>query len=52
MRNRAAAKSAVAQARFGEVTVERACPDHEPELIEFINQYISGLRNLDWSPNQ
>ena len=33
-------KSAVVQARFGEVTVARACPDHEPELIEFINQYI------------
>ena len=31
---------AVAQARFGEVTVARACPDHEPELIEFINQHI------------
>ena len=31
---------AVAQARFGEVTVARACPDHEPELIESINRYI------------
>ncbi len=31
---------AVAQARFGEVTVARACADHEPELLEFINQHM------------
>ena len=33
-------KPAVAQARFGEVAMGRACSDHAPELIEFINQYI------------
>ena len=37
-------KPAVAQARFGEVTVARACPDHEPELLEFINRHIGGFR--------
>ena len=31
---------AVAQARFGEVTVARGCPDHVPDLIQFINQHI------------
>ena len=31
---------ATAQARFGEVTVARACPDHEPELIDFFNRHI------------
>ncbi len=33
-------KPAVVQARFGEVTVARACPDHAPELIEFVNRHI------------
>ena len=33
-------KPAVIQTRFGEVTVERACADHAPDLVEFINQYI------------
>ena len=31
---------AVVQARFGEVAVARACSDHAPELVEFINQDI------------
>ena len=31
---------AVAQARFGEVAVARACADHAPDLVEFINQHI------------
>ncbi len=33
-------KPAVAQARFGEVAVARACSDHAHELIEFINHRI------------
>ena len=33
-------KPAVAQSRFGEVTVARGCPDHEPDLVEFINWHI------------
>ena len=33
-------KPAVVQARFGEVAVGRACLDHAPDLVEFINQYI------------
>ena len=33
-------RSAVVQARFGEVSVARACLDHAPELVEFINQHI------------
>ena len=31
---------AVAQARFGEVAVARACTVHAPDLVEFINQHI------------
>ncbi len=33
-------KPAVVQARFGEVAVARACLDHAPDLVEFINQHI------------
>ena len=33
-------KPATAQARFGEVTVARACPDHAAELIEFVDRHI------------
>ncbi len=33
-------KPAVVQARFGEVVVARACLDHAPDLVEFINQRI------------
>ena len=32
--------TAVAQARFGEVTVARACTGHWPDLVEFINQQM------------
>ena len=33
-------RPAVVQARVGEVTVERTCLDHAPDLVEFINQHI------------
>ena len=33
-------KPAVVQARFGELAVAKACSDHAPELVKFINQYI------------
>ncbi|MXX53170.1 MAG: hypothetical protein F4Z35_04325 [Dehalococcoidia bacterium] len=36
-------KSAVAQARLGEVAVARACSDHAADLVEFIRQHMEGL---------
>ena len=33
-------ETAVAQARFGEVAVARACSGHWPDLVESINQHV------------
>ena len=35
-------RSAIAQARLGEVAVARACMDHAPDLVEFIGLYMGG----------
>ena len=44
-------KPAVAQARFGEVAVARACSDHAHELDRVYQSVALGLRNASWSRN-